>query len=1082
MNTRASDTDDRESAPPRAEPVAAKKRTKRRASARATPDESLLDALRRPLAKTDFSLLFEPLAAARALAPAVRAATFAQAASRKEEPTQSVLFVRALAAIDAPRPRVREAARAANAALDALRASPSWHYLHVAPEVLRLAEFAGPARLDEVLRFYEGADLTIDGLLEKLVARAESRGEDPAALRLLAEHAPVVRPIVRALCDEGTSPEDARRARDAALALDGDARFAFDQLLSGSATRHSDLAWPSLERLLTAPIERRVQPRALRHALATLRYSEGIERQLALTAARDEARARLTEMLDDECPEYALELALRALKPYAASEPVFARVRDAFARPGRLAGSLSSEWFRARSDGAWALVSDEQAHEVIDGMIRAKLAGVTAAHHALFYASHPGCERRILAELDRIVAAPKARKEDDELYWSLVFALGHIGTDSALAAVRALAFDATDEGVWECCAVLGETLTNARFDQHVTAALARTADAARALSVLCAACEHFLEKGPLANERDRLLLALGQAAAGTENPRAPYAAHVILEGIAAALRRLDPDAALALAAALSIEKTPTKPRSLPKAASRFHELRKEPTVSPFAGEDGEKLLRRWAEAKSGAMQRRIERARHGAIEGRLTDDKLGAAAGVAVRERLVSAPDEAWFLGEDKRLHVVERSGPAAESALLAGAQDSPAPLLDGETMDERLTLWSKGAQGFIEAQRYGASLFVCRGANNGWPERHVLRFHDAARAQAAMATLRAHPPKEHTVAADPWYADGHGGVSRRYSLKKRDGEGFDTSAWVVVGAEDEDARRAEVERLEARALIEGGTLETVEWLERLQRRTDRSVSEWLRERARDDARDALWHLEALRAAQRALALVGIGPAVEVQWEGPASEADVAALERVCGAVPERVRECWAAVATAGYRTERSAATMLSPRAVIVRRPEWAELVEAMGTPDPALATSWPLVTVERDGVESTQTVFDGAATGPAARPFTNVDSALWWEESLAWALAAGMLAVFVNDVTEAEPALHVACVGAKAHEIERHALTLGATKWWRLIRVDRAVGVWTGREGARPKFERTLYATEAEAREAAESAVRTRKRHGYTD
>jgi len=1056
--------------------------------------EPLLEALKKPLTKDELRLLFEPLAMARALSAEARGITFVAAVAKKRKDNDGlpVAFIRALGAALTRKGTVKQRARLANKALDAMRGASQWDYLSVAPEILFLAEIAGTDRLDRALNFYEKADLSLDGLVEKLLLRAAERGEDTLALRQLAAHAPTVRPIVSALRDPSATDAHKLAARSAIDALSEDARIVFDQLLCGTADRENDLVWPSLARLLTAPSEQRIHRTALGNALATLRFVEGIEPLLESIADKPEARARLAALIDNESSEYALEMVLHALGARAGDPVVFERVERAFAAPGRAAGELCSEWFRDPRSAPWRAITDEQAARVIDGMIRADRAGIAEARHALYYVSHPGCEARVRDELLRVHRSNDSAPQDDALYWSLVFALGHIETDSAIELVRTLAFEATDSGVWECCSVLGSTLTDARFESHLAAARSQRAPHA-ALSILATVCTDFIEKGALAAERDRLLIELARVAAMTA-PRESasskneplYRSHVLLEGVAGALRSLAPDIVSELSAALGLEKAPSNSstKSLPKLASRFCELRQSEYSSAFADENGAKLLRLWAEALDGTLLARMSAARRGPIEGPLTNDVIEAIAASAVRERFVTADDEVWFFGEDSKLHIVDREGRGTEGVRLASELDPASSLLATiEPMDERLTLFDN--RQFIEAQRYGDGVLLFVGADNGRSQRFVLRFRSEKEATIAVATLRAFAPSSYVELSDPWIVDNVGGVIREYYARQPSGD-METEALHVVGFDDEREQARVVREREATILREGGALLAIKCAETLQRKGDRSVHEWLTDRVRDDERDALWHLEALREAQRAIAATGLAIDLAIDWAPPSSDADLAALSRRC-AIPTALQALWTQVGGAGFRLGNLSGRLLSPREALSLREAWTEARSALGLDDPRLEESFPLVVIEQEGTRAFEAVFDGALASSAAsprdaRPFTSVSDSLWWEASLGWILATGLLAIFARAVVDAEPALAVACYGARVSEVERRTLELRTRdrKWWKLLRVDRAVAISHGKSGSRGTFERKLYADSAAAKSAAETAVIAKKKQGY--
>jgi hypothetical protein len=166
-------------------------------------------------------------------------------------------------------------------------------------------------------------------------------------------------------------------------------------------------------------------------------------------------------------------------------------------------------------------------------------------------------------------------------------------------------------------------------------------------------------------------------------------------------------------------------------------------------------------------------------------------------------------------------------------------------------------------------------------------------------------------------------------------------------------------------------------------------------------------------------------------------------------------------------------------------RTAWNESRDALGLDDPKLAKSFPLVLIEQEGMLAFESVFDGssAANGRDARPFASVSDSVWWDKSLGWILATGLLTIFSHALIDAEPALAVACYGTRATEIERYALwRKGKVRHhWTLIRVDRAVGIWTRKETSPATFERKLYPDATAARIAVQSAVSAKKKQGFT-
>lgn len=1033
-----------------------------RTSEAPTVDAEGLKQLRDALKKEDFWPMQAAVSSLREVEPAVRAATLREAVAKKKKPTTWSTFLTGLAEADEARLNGKTLAPRRVAQLlkawvpEAFDEDSTFEMSELGPELLRIARF-DPTYVERLLSFYEVVDPTSEEFLVLRLAQAEARGEPTDAWHTRLTHRREVAGIVEDVTRADSKRVKAGKARLATL--EGDARSVFHEFLCIAKPRERGaLVAASLAELLSHDWE--PLSGALNGAVHALEYEKKELKQLKALLLDDErALTRLLASLETATNDNAIEPVLDLLHDKAGSPAVFAMIERAFQKPGLLAGELSSEWFRGE-DPVWEQLSEAQQALVVDGMIAADKAGVDGAHHALFYISAPGGEARITQELEVIWAA-KPTKELDRRFWSLIFALGHIGTDSALATIRGYAFDAVDDGVWECLTNLADALTRPRLTAHLLAARAHP-DPARAHNLLTSMVHEFLKTGNKGIDRDEAFIEVARSA--TTWATSPLARFCLLHGVAAALRRYDEQATTELSQALGLSSAPD-PKKLPALESRFAVLRKMKPANPFEGADVPKdFFKRWAKLlAAGATATPKGRS---PLTGALTDEVIGESAGTGVAQRLLTTKEQVWFLGEDKRLHGVGREGALWETNLLGDVTQVPGPLLDPTgRFEERAIAWRKRGASYVELQRHGRTVFVAMGANNAWPGRHVLQFSSVEAAKAALVTFRENLPKDLALATDEWFVEGCGGVAREYYERK--GKKFETvSLSPFTNDRSPEHLRAEEERI----LREGGTIKTVEWMERLQRVDEMSFEDWARERIRDDDRDAAWHLGALEELRAALESAG----VEVQVVTAPGRSELPDD----GTLPEQLAATWKQVSRVAVTLADTTWTFLSFDEAREAATAFQAQLKTQKKSPPRFARCWPLVTVTGPKGDAVQVVFDPTEED-GERRIARLGSSPWWEESPGWVLAVSMLSDVVDAVLEKEPRLRVAPRGVSLDDSEVVRL-VAQGKWWEAVRVGRALAIGFGRDGSKGQFKRTLLESVDVAKAQLQASAAQKRKSGY--
>lgn len=276
-----------------------------------------------------------------------------------------------------------------------------------------------------------------------------------------------------------------------------------------------------------------------------------------------------------------------------------------------------------------------------------------------------------------------------------------------------------------------------------------------------------------------------------------------------------------------------------------------------------------------------------------------------------------------------------------------------------------------------------------------------------------------------------------------------------------------------------GGTLKLVEWMERVQRKSERSFIDWFVERSRDDDKDVHWHLMSLVEAQQQLVAAGLPKALVVEVGRPATAESLAEVQQHAS-VPEVLLQLWQRMASLRVVVGDKTWRFFTPSEAREAHASFAARVKTIKTKlDRRLETSWPLLSVERGGQEQFLTVFDGAGTGGDARQFTNLDET-FWQESLAWHLSVGFLLEVRDALLAAHPVLEVANVGTSVGAAAVTRLKHPSGKWWQSVQVGRAVGVRFGKAGGAGTLNRTVHPTAETAAAAHATSTKAKLKDGY--
>ena len=721
------------------------------------------------------------------------------------------------------------------------------------------------------------------------------------------------------------------------------------------------------------------------------------------------------------------EAALKALMPFGHDERVFGPLMEAAENhgPRTTVDPLWNEWFYPlepercvipRLDGA-------QAHRALRAMIAGKLAhpnihARNAAGHQLNRFDHPAVERFAIEALDEYGAryaasAPKGGRvfdhgqtEDDNLedvVSGLYYVMRNLDTPATRAALTGRLFTERRSYWWAANAVAG--IWGEAEHEAIMARLRETRDHHAAGLYAYTLDKHV--------EKDWPLVDLVGEIAGWEASANGFFAYAVTVGARAALdagrfdlvRRAWP-----LTEAIG---APAHPPHLTR------------WTNPFQDEDLRARLDRALNGTADAARTAlVEKGRAARAKGKplakLKDADLNTITGATVERRLLhdKTTGVVWFVDTDGRAHAFDGYEVISPPFTLADRKRS---VLSGVTeLSERALFWTASADRFAELVRYGDTVALSAGVNNGEFTTHVLRFAEGA--PDAFTRMKATLAADRLTEVDPWYVPGKGAVDRTYYA---DGERVVLHVHegrIGYGGEvfaDVDATVAAHQRRELDMLAAGGALSCVEWNGGRRLREDMTVAEWIEGRARDDSRDPVWHAEALAEFADYLREYGFlshvpglaGLTVEIGTGVPDEE--IAAYEATRRTpVPEVLRDFWRRVGHASWSVGGRGCRVLAPAEMLTRRPA-ADAVGARWAgqshrPNTTLYTELDVLVEGLDGEVLTLLAAD--RENDDERVFTQNyerERDLWWERSLSWMLATRFLSRFRHVVDESTPLVH---------------------------------------------------------------------------
>jgi hypothetical protein len=721
------------------------------------------------------------------------------------------------------------------------------------------------------------------------------------------------------------------------------------------------------------------------------------------------------------------EAAIQALAPYVADSAVFEPMMKALERPaGRtyveiVFGKLFSPF--EKQTYVLHKLDDKQAIRVAKAMIATKVRHPSiharnTAGHQLYRFDHRGAEAFLIDALTDYGVKFAADKGDglEDLVANLYSAVRNMKTPTSKTALVERLFAERRE-FWRMGNAIGEIFSP---EVHAEAmSLLRDRKDARAAGCYAYALVDFVKKGPPLVDLTREILDWQ----GDNETTRGFLHYALIVGMVAALEARDYELVKrAHDAASWISDPPIEPDDHARGRGWKNPL----DDAAIKSRIDDVLSGKAEEAKRKLHDAAAASRKAGKPNTKIDDEALGQLADATVLDRIATDPKtgEVWFRDGEKRVRYFD--GYAVVDGMFAsrpiGHEGAAGELEDAGAVSERALWWDKKAENFRDLLRLGRHVLLSWGANNGQLERYVISFGEVDAAAAFTAKLRANPPKGYT-SSEPYYLAGKGAVVRTYYAPKEGGGDRERRLlWLLDSAvSDEDfgsGERAVGEHLrrEGAWLRGGGVMSTVEWSDSRRRREDMTVREWIKDRIRDDRRDARWHLAALAEIADYLRAHGLAPKQLVVTLGdPASADDIAAFAASRKhPLPDSLRALWAVHRDAQWTLGRQGMRLLDPRAVEERRAKAREAGDALleKLPPDAAARSAPLygaldiivetrlgepVTFLADFSREDGRVFSHAAEHP---------NDFWWEVSLSWMLATRLLAGFEEALAEAVPGI----------------------------------------------------------------------------
>jgi len=792
----------------------------------------------------------------------------------------------------------------------------------------------------------------------------------------------------------------------------------------------------------------------------------------AIASAIDRADHPLVEVLlacvdgsepadHDHAAQFALkrakEAALVALAPWFSQ--LFDRLMVLVERPasGAVVDLFWAKLFSPFQKETYVLgrLDAAQAVRVARAMIATQLRHPSiharnAAGHQLYKFSHPGAETFLVDALTEYavryaavkgpggVVLDHGKTENDQLedvVSNLYAAVRNLGTPASREALIERLF-AERRAYWRMGNALAE-IWSSDVHARVMALLAERRDP-RAAGCYAYALHDFVKKGaPLVD-----LARLVREWQGDTEVARGFLHYALVVGIDAALAARDYDLVrLAHESAAWIAEPPIEPDAHARDRAWQNPLEDEATKAALAAALSGEAEAAKQELVAAAAERRTKRKPNLQI----SDDALGQLAGAKLVERVLHdrKTGAVWFRDAEGLIRYFDGYSVVA-APFVATRLGLDGIELAARELADRALWWDARAEHFRDVMRLGSTLLLSWGVNNGSFERYALTFADDAAAAAAMAQLRANAPKGYRE-SDPYYLAGRGAVVRTYYV--RAGAGAERKREVIavldgvvddVDLGSDAAGAAEHARREAAWLAGGGVLACVEWMDNRRRRTDLTVREWIAKRCRDDKRDAAWHVEALAEIAQYLQAHRVAVRLETTIVAPARAADIAAFAAArTQPIPDVLAALWAQAGGASWTLGERGARFLGPLDVLARRPVARAAAEAyLAKLPPAnaerLAPVVKALDVLVETLDGVPMTFVADMAAPEHRVFTHAadhPNDFWWEKSLSWMLATGLLGDLEDAIATAAPVVERIKYGAQIAAAKRPAAKQAAKK-----------------------------------------------------
>uniref|UniRef100_UPI002F912FA2 WGR domain-containing protein n=1 Tax=Streptomyces sp. NBC_01592 TaxID=2975889 RepID=UPI002F912FA2 len=836
-------------------------------------------------------------------------------------------------------------------------------------------------------------------------------------------------------------------------------------------------------------------------------------RILEHTAEPDDGDLMATMTVEDMKEEV-----LKALAPIAHQPQVFdelMRLAELPASPTTI-DPLWNELFSPFEEETYVLprLSDEQAVRAATAMVANRLThpnihARNAAGHQLYSFDHVGAQEYLIEALDeygRRYAASTAKggkvfdhgeTEDDlldDVVANLYSAVRNMNTPRSRTALIERLFTERRE-YWR----MGDAIGNIFSDEVHRETMSALRDRRDGLAAGCYgyALADFVKQGP--PKVDLLRELIGWPVPQEETARR-FFKYALVTGIDAALAAGEYELVRAAHAfAASFDGQPLEPDNHARGNRWTNPLEQKKQAKRLAAVlSGEADTERRRLLDKGVAARAAGRPRR-----KISDKSLGILAGTTVKWRVLHDREsgEVWFLDMEGAVHVFdgyELAEPPFE--VRPAGYGMMGEFLTGATeLSERALFWDRRAVHYTETVRYGDRITVRWGGNNtGSVNSLGLVLPDADAATEAFARLRSSTEAGGMTESSPWYVPDKGAVVRTYYTPSEGGGSGSSYLSVFDGTAERFGPRyaGEAEAIAAHQRWEleaqrdrNASLSCLEWDGDYLRPENMTVRQWIRDRIRDDSRDAVWHAQALTEITEYLTAHGYGGLIDkvglqVEVGSGVTDDEIAAFEAERRhPVPEVLRAFWRGVGHARWSVAGGKGMcVLSPAQMLARRPVARELgqaldvlVELFGDGDPLLVT----VVADQEGDDG--------------RVFTHTDydapGDFWWEKSLSWMLATRFLSDFAGVVEAAAPVVAQLYHGQRLNpDAERRHFELRRegkpARFWELFHdpANSVVSTREGKVGAVGAVETRRYDDPARAAGKAAKLIAKKEKAGYRE